>query len=297
MNVMNRIAEKAAERMGDPREREEAQYPVPEDLIEEFNVPFEGRDGNGLTADIYRQKEASENKLPVAVIIHGGGLMAGHPIMERAAAEAFARRGYLVFVPSYRLMNDADACAEISDICAGFDFAGKEAESRGGDSGRVFAVAESAGAFLTEYAAAMQKSQKLSEQIGYEPSHTAVRGIAFVSGMFYTARKDLFGLFYPKAIYRERCNDSEFMAYMDPENEEVITNLPPSILTTSRNDFLRRATMRYAEAMKKAGIPNRLVYYAEKKKELIHAFVTLCPELPESKDAIGKIDDWFRSEC
>ena len=69
------------------------------------------------------------------------------------------------------------------------------------------------------------------------------------------------------------------------------------ILLTSRNDFLRRATMRYAEAMKKAGIPNRLVYYAEKKKELIHAFVTLCPELQESKDAIGKIDDWFRSEC
>ena len=297
MDILTRMAEKMAERMGDPRERKEAQLPVPEDIIEEFNVPFEGRDGNGLTADIYRQKEAGEEKLPVAVIVHGGGLMGGHPVMERAAAEAFARRGYLVFVPSYRLLNDADACGEISDICAGLDYAGKEAEVRGGDPDRVFAVAESAGAFLTEYAAAMQKSQKLCEQIGYEPSHTAVRGIAFVSGMFYTARKDLFGLFYPKTIYRERCNDSGFMAYMDPEHEEVVTNLPPSILLTSRNDFLRRATMRYAEAMKQAGVPNRLVYYAEKKKELIHAFVTLCPELPESRDALAKIDEWFRTEC
>jgi acetyl esterase/lipase len=53
--------------------------------------------------------------------------------------------------------------------------------------------------------------------------------------------------------------------------------------------------MKYAEALKKAGIPNRLVYYAEKKKELVHAFVTLWPELPEAKDAAAKIDEWFRN--
>ena len=85
------------------------------------------------------------------------------------------------------------------------------------------------------------------------------------------------------------------MAFMDPENAEVIKNLPPSILLTSRNDFLRGYTMKYAEALKKAGIQNRLVYYAEKKKELVHAFVTLWPELPEAKDAAAKIDEWFRN--
>lgn len=295
MKILSRMAEKAARRMGEPREREEAQYPVPDDMTEEFNVSYRGRDGNDLYADIYRPKETYGEKLPVIVIVHGGGLFAGLPVMERRAAEAFARRGYLVFVPSYRMLTQADACGEISDICAALDFAGKEAESRGGDPDRVFAVAESAGAFLTEYAAAMQGSEKLCEVIGHEASRTAIKAIAFVSGMFYTARRDLIGMVYPEEIYGERSKDGDFMAYMDPEHEEVITNLPPSILLTSRNDPLRGYTIKYAEALKKAGVPNRLVYYAEKNKELVHAFVTLCPELPEAKDAAGKIDEWFRN--
>ena len=295
MKVLTKMAERAAKRMGDPRDREEAKYPVPEDLIEEFNVLFRGRDGNDLTADIYRPKETAEEIMPVIIIVHGGGLFAGHPIMERGAAEMFARMGYLVFVPSYRLLTEADACGEISDICAAFDFAGEELVRRGGDSGRVFVIAESAGAFLAEYAVAMQSSEKLRGLIGYEPSHTAIRAIAFVSGMFYTTGKDLLGLAYPEEIYGDRRRDEEFMACMDPECEEVITKLPPSILTTSKNDFLRGYTIKYAEALKKAGIDNKLVYYAEKKKELVHAFVTIYPELPESKDAAGRIDDWFRT--
>ena len=163
MNKLSYIAEKAARILGEPRDIEEALYPVPDDLKEEFNVPYKGRDGNELYTDIYRLKDTEGEKLPVIVIVHGGGLFAGRPIMERRAAEAFARRGYLVFVPSYRLIAKTDACGEISDICAAFDFAGKEAEGRGGDPERVFAVAESAGAFLVEYAAAMQGSERLCE--------------------------------------------------------------------------------------------------------------------------------------
>ena len=295
MGIMTRAGKIAAKKLGDPRDREEAKYPVPDDLIEEFNVEFRGRDGNILTSDIYRPKESAEEKLPVIVIVHGGGLVVGHPIMERGAAEMFARLGYLVFVPSYRMLTDADAFGEISDVCAGFDFAGEECVRRGGDPDRVFAVAESAGAFLTEYAAAMKGSEKLCRLIGYEPSRTEIKGIAFVSGMFYTTRKDLLGLAYPSEIYGERRKDKDFMAYMDPENEEVITNLPPSILITSKNDFLLGHTIQYAEALQRAGTVSRLLYYAERNKKLVHAFVTIYPELPESSDAAGKIDGWFRS--
>lgn len=295
MGVLRILADKAARIMESPDDIQRAQYAVPDDLAEEFNVPYKGRDGNDLYADIYRQKETPGEKLPVLINVHGGGLFAGRPVMERASAEAFARRGYLVFVPSYRLFRDADACGEISDICAAFDFAGRELADRGGDPDRVFVIAESAGAFLTEYAVAMGKSQKLRAKIGYEPSQTEIKAAAFVSGMFYTAGKDIFGRVYPPDIYGDRCRDKEFMALMDPENEEVVKNLPPSIFTTSRDDFLRGYTIRYAEAVKKAGVPNRLVYYAEKNKDLVHAFVTLWPELPESKNAMDKIDEWFRN--
>ena len=222
IKIIRRITKKLVSAPGAPGGKTGTQHPVPDNLTEEFNVPFRGRDGNELYADIYMPKETGGEKLPVIVIVHGGGLFAGKPAAERGAAEVFARKGYLVFVPSYRMLMDANACEEISDICAGFDFAGQEAESRGGDPDRVFVIAESAGAFLAEYAAAMQKSEKLCGQIGYEPPDTVIRAIAFVSGMFYTTRKDPLGMFYPSAIYGERIKDDGFMAYMDPENAEVI---------------------------------------------------------------------------
>ena len=274
---------------------EERRYPEPDDLIEEFGCAYKGRDGNDLKTDIYRPKEAPEDKLPVIVLVHGGGLFGGRPIMERSAAGAFARKGYIVFVPSYRLLNEADACAEISDICAALDYAKSRASELGGDPDSIYVIGESAGAYLSVYATAMTGSEKLREQIAYEAPDAKIKGIALVSGMFYTTRKDLLGLVYPKDMYGGRTKDREFMELMDPENPEVIGNLPPAILTTSKNDFLKKNTIDYAEALKAAGRDFRLLYFAEKDKRLVHAFVTIYPELPESIDAIGRIDDWFRS--
>jgi acetyl esterase/lipase len=294
MSVLRFIKKRADKSIAKKGEFPEASYPVPDDLTEIFNVEYAGRDGNILTADIIRPKAVTEDKLPVLILIHGGGLFVGCPIMERPAAEAFARLGYLVFVPSYRMFTDADACGEISDICSAFDFAVSMLEEYGGDADNINVLAESAGAFLTEYATAMTGSSRLCELIGYEPSRITINAIAFVSGMFYTTRKDLIGIIYPREIYGDRRKDREFMEYMDPEHPEVIKSLPPAIIVTSRNDPLHSYSLRYAEALKASGAESKLLYYADKDKRLVHAFVTMWPDLPESIEAMKEMDEWFR---
>ena len=291
-----RILQKVSEKLlGDPHDFPEANYPVPNDLTEKYEVEYTGRDGNPLMIDIYRQKDPADEKLPVIVLLHGGALVSGHPIMERPAAEAFARKGYLVFVPAYRMISDADACEEIADVCAAFDFVLSEAESYGGDAANAYVIAESAAAYLAVYAIAMTGSEKIRSAVGYSASGLRIGAVAFVSGMFYTTKKDLIGLTYPPEIFRAKRKDDEFMALMDPENPEVICNLPPAILITCRRDFLRKYSFRFAEALVKAGRQYKLLYYAEKKKHLGHAFVTMWPDLQESRDAVSKIDEWFRS--
>ena len=281
-----RVAKKHPEWFRDDR-------PVPDDIEEEFNVSYTGRDGNPLKADIYRPKDHAAVKLPVIVLIHGGGLFAGRPISERAACELLAERGYLVYAPAYRMMDEADFTGEVDDICAAFDFAAETLEEHGGDPGRVFLIAESAGALLGVYAAAMAGSGKLRRATGCIPSELDIKAACFVSGMFYTTRKDPLGLVYPSAIYGDLRKDKEFMSLMDPENSEVVSNLPPSVLTSSRSDPLRSYTLSYHEALVKAGADSSLIYYGLKNKELGHAFVTMKPYLPQSLEAYDIMCRWF----
>jgi acetyl esterase/lipase len=276
-------------------DRPKWEHDAPDGIIEEFNVTYTGRDGNDLHADIYRPKEYRGQKLPVIVMLHGGGLFIGSPVVNRDVCELLAGKGYLVFAPSYRLMDEADAPGEISDICAALDFAAGSLEERGDDPDTVFMIAESAGAFLGLYAAAAARSPELGNILGCSSSRLDLKALAFVSGMFYTTKKNIIGLLYPKAIYGELRNDKTFMSYMDPDNRRVAGCLPPAILTSSRADPLKKASKQYYRALTAAGNKCRLLYYGQKDKKLTHAFVTLKPYLPESKDALEKICEWFEA--
>lgn len=287
---LNKLAGKRAEKHP---ERYDPDAYTADDLTEEFGVPFTGRDGNTLTANIFRPKEPPADRLPVIVLMHGGGLFLGKPIISREACEVLARRGYLVYAPSYRLMFDSDIRGEVRDVCAALDFAAETLEERGGDPDRLFMLGSSAGGLLTMYAAALQSSPKLQEIMGCAPSKADIRAICFASGMFYTTRKDLLGISYPSAICGDLRKDKEFMSYMDPENPEVLKNLPPSILVSSRNDPLRDYTLSFHRALVDSGADSSLIYYGLKNRDLFHDFVVIRPKLRESGEAFDIISKWF----
>jgi acetyl esterase len=197
-----------------------------------------------------------------------------------------------VFAPEYRRVPEANAIEEIGDIFAAFSFVSGALEKYGGDPERVAVASESAGSFLSIYAVAATVSPVLREALGLPTAPSLhVRTIACFSGMFYTARKDSVGLLYARNIYGEKKKDSSFMKLMNPECHEVMNCLPPVFLVGSDADFLKGYTKRYAEALRQAEHPCKLVYYTN-NKTLTHAFPALKPELPESSDVLDKLVDW-----
>ena len=71
------------------------------------------------------------------------------------------------------------------------------------------------------------------------------------SGMYYTTKPDSIGIFLPSYIYGKHWKKSSFYPYINPENKEIIRNLPPSFLVTAYGDTFRNYSRQYAKAIKK----------------------------------------------
>ena len=271
----------------------ETAHPLPDDLTCVEDMEYVGSDGASLAADVYRPKDTSAGPLPIAVFVHGGGLFVGSRKANRSYAELLAQRGYVVYLPEYRLISEANALGEIADVCAGLSYLKEHAAEFGGDLSRVYIIGESAGGFLSLYATALLRSPLLQKTFGIEAPDLSARGLACFGGMLYTARFDIIGLVYRRDLYGERLHDDSFMELIDPAHPRIEMNLPPVLQVTSGKDFLKSYTLRYNEALTSAGHDHRLIFYKE-GKELTHAFPSLQPELLQSKEVLDELDAWFR---
>ncbi|PZO01277.1 MAG: alpha/beta hydrolase [Alphaproteobacteria bacterium] len=96
--------------------------------------------------DVYAPAQA-EN-LPVLVFFYGGGWDSGDRKDYGWAAQALAARGFVVFVPDYRLVPQVHFPAFIQDAAEATARAGNLAATYGGDSARLGVIGHSAGAHL-----------------------------------------------------------------------------------------------------------------------------------------------------
>ena len=268
--------------------------PANEKIEEQLDNAYVNRKGVPLAMDVFKPKVNPNTELPVIIVIHGGGLVAGDRRISRKLSRTLAEKGYLVFSIEYRLAPRANVCEQLDDVCAGMDLIGKKLVDFNVDFTRIFLVSESAGAYLATYVAAMKNSTKLQNAIGYQPTRMSFKALGLFSGMFYTNRQDPIGLLLSEQFYGEKGNDGTFLQYTNPEHPEIVQNLPPTFFVTSRGDFLNRYTLDYHKALKKAGNDTHLLYYGS--KELIHAFPTLSPDREETTEVIDKMLAWFENQ-
>ena len=140
----------------------------------------------------------------------------------------------------------------------------------------------------------MKKSKALQEAIGYEPTRMVFNAMGLISGMFYTTRKDSLGRFLSRSIYGKDQRSLEMAKYTNPEHPEIIYNIPPCFLVTSKADMLERYTLDFAGELGNKGVEHFLRHMGSDSK-LIHAFPVLRPDLPESERVINEIIDWFKA--
>lgn len=291
--VLKYLSTNGKERIAKVISTQETDYPLPDNLVCHEDLTYTGQGGTQLAADVYRPKDRSGDPLPIAVFVHGGGLFVGSRKANRIYAQLLAQRGYVVFVPEYRLIDATDGLGAIADVSDGLAYVKGYAAEFGGDLSHLLLIGESAGGFLSVYATSLLGSPYLQEMLGIEAPDVFVRGLACFGGMFYTAGFDAIGLVYRREMYGERLKDEKFMQLMNPEDPRVEGNLPPLFNVTSGADFLKSYTLRYNKALTLAGHDHKLVYYKD-GKELTHAFPSLHPELPQSKEVLDRMDAWFR---
>lgn len=265
----------------------------PEGLKEYPDIPYKNRRGKELLMDIYQPLNVDPlADLPVVVNIHGGALIFGSKNLSRGFCRQIAKRGYLVFSLEYQMVPEVRVYEQFDDVCAGMDCIGRKLVEFNVDFRRIFMVAESAGAYLATYTAAMKRSKVLQDAIGYPPSRMDFRGLGLISGMFYTNRKDPTGIFLSRSYYGKDERSRQMAEFTNPEHPEIIYNIPPCYLITSKADLLERYTLDFAGELGNKGIEHKLRHMGSDKK-LIHAFPVLRPDLPESERVIDEIIGWF----
>lgn len=274
---------------------ENRQDPVYDDIEETLNIPYINREEIPLAMDVFRPKTEEDKELPVIVTIHGGGLTMGDRTLSRPFSRYLAHKGYIVFSVEYRLAPRANVCEQLSDVCAGMDLIGEMLVDYNIDFTRIFLAAESAGAFLATYVAAMHDSDKLQKQIGYKPSRMNFKAIGLMSGMLYTNGKGSMNKILADQIYGDKRDDEEFLQYMNPEHPEIINNLPPVYLTTSRGDMLNNYSFMMHEALKKAGKVSHFQYYGD--DNLAHSFSTLQLNLKQGAESVDDMVEWFEKQA
>ena len=265
------------------------------DVEETLNVPYINREEIPLAMDIFTPKLPEETKLPVIVTIHGGGLTMGDRALSRNFSRLLAHKGYLVFSVEYRLAPRANVAEQLDDVCAGLDLVWQTLATCNVDSDRVFMAAESSGAYLAAYVAAMSNSVRLQDAIGREPTQLRFKALGLNCGMFYTRRNDPAGWVLADQVYGEKRTDERFLEYMNPEHPEIVNNLPPVFFTTSRGDFMNNYSIMLNKALHKAGRVSRLAYYPD--RDLLHAFFTMQTYHPQTLDAIDKTLAWFEEQA
>ena len=265
-----------------------------EGLREYRDISYNNRSGKELLMDIFEPIVEKGIELPVIVNIHGGGLIGGSKNLSVGFCRQLAKRGYLVFSLEYRLIPDVRVYEQFDDVCAGMDCIGRKLVDFDVDFTRIYMVAESAGAYLATYVAAMKKSKALQDAIGYPPTNMTFKAMGLISGMFYTTRDDMLGRFLSPSIYGKDKRSIAMAEYTNPENPEIIHNIPPCYLITSKADMLERYTLDFAGELGNKGVEHHLRHMGSDPK-LLHAFPVLNATLPESVRVIDEIVDWFKA--
>ncbi|PWN86732.1 alpha/beta-hydrolase [Acaromyces ingoldii] len=89
--------------------------------VTEVNLPRADGEGS-LSLMVVKESVSGLEPRNIVLVVHGGGLLTGHPRDDGAIIRAFARAGYSVVSPDYRLSPENPPPAPILDVLAAWNY-------------------------------------------------------------------------------------------------------------------------------------------------------------------------------
>ncbi|MCI6238767.1 MAG: alpha/beta hydrolase [Porcincola intestinalis] len=243
--------------------------------IRRYNdIPYgDDRDWNAL--DVYRNRYKA-GKLPVIMLIHGGGWVYGCKELYQYYGMELARRGFAVVNYSYRLAPEHPFPAQLQDTVAVAAWIMKHADEYGFDTNNVFAVGDSAGAHITGLFCAFLTDEGYRNQFAFQkPEGFRLRGVGMNCGVYgfedhenddeWVERNVLLGdlLSHPES---PACREQIDVLHL------VNRNFPPAYIMTCEGDFLKEQAPFLHSAYEKAGARSELHIFGSPEHPLYHVF-------------------------
>lgn len=177
--------------------------------------------------DLYRPTDTGGILAPVLMFFHGGGFVRGDKSERSNMGCYFARHGFVVVVPNYRLAPAHRWPSGGEDVSRAFEWTRERIEQYGGDSSRIFLVGESAGAAHVATALLLRRL--------HPSGGLSVSGCVLISGVYNPHLERLacrqFGIATPDPR-NEAYFGSDFAQYPAMSIVELIDAPPVPLLIT-----------------------------------------------------------------
>ncbi|WP_329791391.1 alpha/beta hydrolase [Lentzea sp. DG1S-22] len=227
---------------------------------------------------------------PVTVFFHGGGWVFGDLDSQDHYARVVATRSKTIVVSvDYRLAPEHRYPAAVDDAYAALRWVEQNAGTFGADPKRIALFGESAGGNLA--AVAVQEAKRRGGPVvTYQAlAYPATDRFDDSPSMYEYAAGPLLTRPWLEWFWGAYLNTPDEGAdpRVSPLRAEDLTGLPPAFLVTAELDLLRDQGIRYADALRGAGVPvtHRAV------EGVPHAFLSFTRDVQISRDVLNEIGD------
>jgi acetyl esterase len=213
--------------------------------------------GGPLAARVYRPRDTQSG--PLVVYFHGGGFVVGDlRLGDWMCGQVAANVGAVVLSVAYRLAPSHPFPAAVDDCYAATVWAAEHAAELGAD-GPLAVMGESAGANLSTVACLLARDRGgpaiAFQALLYPPTDMTRESPGAADALIIPASET-------RAYRRLYLGDT------DPHDSRVSpllagdhSGLPPALIQVAEHDPLREDGVRYAAALRRAGVPVRLTEY------------------------------------
>lgn len=223
---------------------------------------------------------------PIVVNFHGGGWCLGTPEQSAwLASHVAAGTGAVVVSPSYRLAPEHPYPAAVDDAWAALRWIIEHAAELGGDPGRLAVMGDSAGGNLAAVTALLARDAggpPIRAQVLIYPAvemydHYPSEAEHAHAPVLTSRQMQSFGRLY----LGEQYGVEDWQA--SPLRADSHAGLPPALILIAGHDPLRDHGVRYAAALREAGVELDLRDYGPG----IHGFLSLPGVVPVAKEALA----------